>query len=59
MKNITYKFSFFPQGISALVAFILNAGIPFLLGAPISWVTTIMVTVSVFLSSGIRYRKKA
>jgi len=58
MKKIGYSFYFPGQIASALVAFILNVGIPYMTGDSINWFTTILVTVSVFFSAGLRYFPK-
>jgi hypothetical protein len=54
MKNISYKFWLPQQLFFGVLPFVLNAGIPLLLHQPIDWITTLTVTVSVFLASGFR-----
>lgn len=56
MKNLTYSFGSWPQFICASFAFVLNVIIPYLVNDPINWWTVALVTISVFLASGFRYR---
>src|SRR5918992_883572 len=57
--SIHYKFWLPLQLFMAAIPFALNAGIPYLLGARIDWLIVIIVTMSVFLASGMRFDLKA
>jgi hypothetical protein len=53
--NLRYKFWLPQQLLMGVIPFALNAGIPYLIGAPIDWLIVGTVTVSVFLASGVRF----